>query len=271
MRQTKQAGPTGAARRLAWALVAILLGGALVSVAGCSCAKKPAQSRVLNRVLVVGGFPVTFAKMEVDGDTAMLFWSAPSDLRRSLTKRRHFEFATGSDSSLVGLDGLRLPMRGASVIHYGATVTGQVPFDATGLNLKKLARVEINGARWVDDTPVHVLVRPGTRAVFLVGNASFQIEQAQVSGGTFTLRIRPTSGYENVTGTILHAFAKVPGKGNVQPSSTSSNADGQTFAFPVTGTGPIVLFIKTLRTETGGPFVLKVAGVKRTKAAKKKR
>lgn len=249
----------GAVRKAALAAAGITAVLAVILATGCSCAKKADKALQLGKTITVGGFPVRVERLEVFGEEAVLTWSAPVSLAVSKTKRRNFEFGTGPESQLVGIDDLRYPARGPSKSEEKeGRVRGTLSFDAAGLDLAKLARIEVDGARWVDDVTAEVTVESGKRTNFSIGKARFEVVEVVPSGTDVQIRIAMRPGEDGAVGTIIGVTVRPPGGTPTPPTANSDDGEHQTLTFRASAAKPLPLGISAIRTQEAGPFALTI-------------
>lgn len=248
-------------------LVAVLL-VALVAF-GAACRPKVTSSLALNKSVDVRGFKVTLEKIEIADGQAILHWSAPKALPKSKEKKRNFEFGTGTNSFLVAADGLQFGVLGQTKTDRKDKdrVKGTIAFDAQGLELPKLARIEIEGARWVENASGDVVVNEGSQINVRIGGAKYLLEKVAKSGREVTVRFVPQRAPNGSRGAIIGATLRPENGEAVWPKSIKISDDAQEFVFGLDKL-PALLRIKAVRLDAPGPWV---AEMKKTTAKPKKK
>lgn len=253
---------------------------AAVCVSGCLCAKRPDKTIPLAKTLKVGPFTVTMDKIELYGDHAVLSWHAPRVLPRVEGKPRNFEFGTGRNSFLVGTDGLEYWMVSEPTMERSDDkVSGRITFDAKGLDLSELAKIEVDGARWVVSTDGDVVVQPDRRINFMLPIPSskrtveFTLEEPRTGGGKVTLVAVPIEKPYRGKGAVIGSTARIENRAPRQPVRTEMTDDRQAFTFEFAKL-PILWRITAVRLDEPGPWVLtlmKSSGKKAGSTSQKKR
>jgi hypothetical protein len=238
-------------------LVAVML-VALVAV-GAACRPKVTSTLALNRSVDVRGFKVTLEKIEIAGGQATLSWSAPKALPKSKEAKRNFEFGTSTNSFLVAVDGLQFGMLGQPKIDRKdkATVKGTMVFDAQGLDLGKLARIEIDGARWVENASGDVVVNEGSMINVRIGGAKYLLEKVTKSGRDVTVKIVPQKAPNGSRGAVIGATLRLEKGEAAWPKSIKITDDAQEFVFGLDSL-PALMRIKAVRMDVPGPWVVEL-------------
>lgn len=248
-------------------LVAVLL--AALVIVGAACRPKVTSTLALNKSVDVRGFKVTLEKIEIVGGQAILHWSAPKALPKSKEKKRNFEFGTGTNSFLVAADGLQFGMLGRPTIDRSRKdkVAGTIAFDAQGLDLGKLARIEVDGARWVETAAGDVVLSEGSQINVRIGGAKYLVEKVSKSGRDVAVNIVPQKAPNGSRGAIIGATLRLDKGEAVSPKSIKISDDAQEFIFGLDEL-PALMRIRAVRLEVPGPWVVELK--KATAEPKKK-
>lgn len=247
----------GRAAVLAAVVVTLLIPA--VGSAGCTCGRKPDKTLSLARKVQVGPFTVTFVKLELFGDKAILTWSAPKAMPKAKGSPRNFEFATGKDSFLVATDGLEFGTTEEPEVDRSKDILeGRVVFDAQGLDPGKLAKIEIDGARWVIATSGDVVVQPDRKINFALSEApgvEFTLDTPEVGGGRVRLTALPTDKPYRRKGAVIGSTARVEGEDPKAPSGVEIDDQRQVFAFRFDKL-PLIWRVTAVRLDNPGPWVV---------------